>query len=72
MVKMQPKLLNLNEKYKLSTAGQKTIFQFFNIIRKCIAQYHEKTYKLGKIVYDNEHKNVCVDESLFVHNSVGE
>ena len=27
----------INEKYKLSTTGQKTIFQFFNIIRKYIA-----------------------------------
>ena len=62
----------INEKYKLSTAGQKTIFQFFNIIRKCIEQYYEETYKLEKLVYDNEHKNVCVDESLFIHNSVGE
>ena len=62
----------INEKYKLSAAGQKTIFKFFTIIRKCFAQYYEETYKLEKLVYDNEHKNVCVDESLFVHNSVEE
>ena len=29
----------INEKYKLSIACQKTIFQFFNIIKKCISQY---------------------------------
>lgn len=62
----------INEKYKLSTAGQKTIFKLFNIIRKCIAQYYEETYEFEKLVYDKERKNVCVDESLFVHNCVGE
>lgn len=44
-------------------AGQKTIFQFFNNIRKCITQYYNKIYKLERLVYDNEHKNVYVDQS---------
>ena len=56
----------------MSAAGQNTIFQFFNILRKCIVQYYEEIYKIEKLVNDNEQKNVCVDESLFVHNSVGE
>ena len=49
---------------------KKTIFRFFNIISKCISQYNEETYKLEKLVYDNEQKNEWVDESLFVHGRV--
>ena len=62
----------INEKYYLTTAGQKTIFRFFKIIRKCIAQYYQEQYKIEKLVYENEGKNICIDKSLFVHYSNGD
>ena len=57
----------LREKYHLSNLGQKSIYKFFNIIRKCISQYYFGVYKIEKFVDNNEYKNIAIDESLFVH-----
>ena len=32
----------LNDRYKLSAFGQKSIYQLFNSIRQCIAQYYKE------------------------------
>jgi hypothetical protein len=59
----------INKKYNLTTTGQKTIFRFFKIIRKSIAQYYLEQYKIEKLTYENEGKNIYIDESLLVHDS---
>lgn len=53
----------INKKYNLTTAGQKTIFRFFKIIRKSIAQYYLEHNKIEKLTYENEGKNIYIDES---------
>ena len=62
----------INDKYNLSTTGQKNIYRLCNIICKCISQYYQEVYKLEKLVEDHGGKNICVDESLFVHDSYGQ
>ena len=37
-------ITNLNNKYNLSAFGQKTIYNLFNLIRKCISQYYIDVY----------------------------
>lgn len=62
----------LNEKYQLNYMGQQTIYKLFGIIRKCIAEYYNNVYKLEKLAFDNELKNIAVNESLFVHDYNGQ
>ena len=31
----------INEKFHLTTAGQKNIYRFFKIIRKCMSHYYQ-------------------------------
>ena len=57
----------LNYNYSLSEIGKINIYKYLNIFRKCCAQYYDDVYKTEKLVYDNEYKNVAVDESLFIH-----
>ena len=52
--------------------GQQTIYKLFEIIRKCIAEYYNNVYKIEKLAYDNELKNIAIDESLFVHDYNGD
>ena len=52
--------------------GEKTIYKLFNIIRKCIAQYYFNVYNIEKLAYDNELKNIAIDESLFLHDYNGQ
>ena len=52
--------------------GQQTIYKLFGIIRKCIAEYYNNVYKLEKLAFDNELKNIAVNESLFVHDYNGQ
>ena len=47
---------------------QQTIYKLFGINWKCIAEYYNNAYKLEKLAFDNELKNIAVDESFFVHN----
>ena len=61
-----------NEKYQLNYMGQQTIYKLFGIIRKCIAEYYNNVYKLEKLAFDNELKNIAVKESLFVHDYNGQ
>ena len=61
----------LRERYHLSSLGQKNIYKFFNILRKCISQYYYDVYNLEKFADNNALKNIAVDESLFVHDYDG-
>ena len=47
---------NINEKFKLSAFGAKSIYNLFKFIRQCIAQYLTDVYKNQKLVYDNKYK----------------
>ena len=51
--------------------GKINIYKLLNIFRKCCDQYYEDIYKNEKLLYDNEFKNVAVDESLFLHDNFG-
>lgn len=62
----------LNERYQLNYMGQQTIYKLFGIIRKCITEYYNNVYKIEKLAYDNELKNIAIDESLFVHDYNGQ
>ena len=62
----------INDKYNLSTTGQKNIYRLCNIIHKCISQYYQEVYKFEKLVGYHEGKNICEDESLFVHGAYGQ
>ena len=55
-------ITNLNNKYNLYAFGQKTIYNLFNLIRKCISQYYTDVYRQEKLVQNNQFKNVCIDE----------
>ena len=48
--------------------GHQTFYKLFGIIRKCFAEYYNNVYKLEKLAFDNELKNIAVDKSLFVHD----
>jgi len=61
----------LRERYHLPSLGQKTIYKFFNIVRKSISQYDYDVYNLEKFADNNGLKNIAVDESLFFHDHDG-
>ena len=61
----------INDKYKLSTFGRKSIYSLFKFIRKCIAQYLNDVYQNEKTLDDNQFKNIAIDESLFAKNNHG-
>lgn len=61
----------LNFNYNLLAMGKINIYKLLNIFRKCCDQYYEDVYKNEKLLYDNEFKNVAVDESLFLHDNFG-
>ena len=48
--------------------GEKTIYNLFNILRKCITQYYFHVYQIEKLANDNDLKNIAFDESLFIHD----
>ena len=60
---------NINEKFKLSSLGTKSIYKLFKFIRKCIAQYLNDVYQNEKLVNDNQFKNIGIDESLFAKDN---
>ena len=62
---------NIKEKFKLSTFGEKSIYNFFKFIKQCIAQHLTDVYKNQKLVYDNQYKNIAIDESLLVRENSG-
>ena len=64
-------ITNLNNKYNLSAFVQKTIYNLFNLIKKYISQNYIDVNRQEKLVQNNQFKNVCIDESLFLHNSKG-
>ena len=41
----------LNNKYNLSTIGQKTIYNLFNLIRECISQYYTDVKIINLKIY---------------------
>lgn len=46
---MQKKVIELlNERYQLNYMGKQNIYKFFEIIRKCIAEYYNNVYKIEK------------------------
>ena len=61
----------IQEKYNLNSLGQKNIYNYFILIRKCLAQYYKDKYEYEKLAYTNELKNIAVDESLFVKDING-
>ena len=61
----------IQEKYNLNSQSQKNIYNYFILIRKCLAQYYKDKYEYEKLAYTNELKNIAVDESLFVKDING-
>ena len=51
--------------------GQRTSYSLYKIICQCIAQYYSGIYKYEKLAYNGDGKNICIDESLFVHSANG-
>ena len=57
--------------YNLNSFGHKSIYDLYSMIRKLIAHYYNNVYKTEKLTYDDQMKNIAVDESLFVTDVIG-
>ena len=62
---------NIEEKFKLSASGATSIYNLFKFIKQRIAQHLIDVYKNQKLVYDNQYKNIAIDESLLVRENSG-
>ena len=51
--------------YKLNSFNEKIIYKIVILIRRTMANYIKETY-YGKLVIDNEHENIAIDEYLFI------
>ena len=50
----------------MNNLGQKNIYNFYLLIRKCLSQYYKDKYDIEKLAYTDNLNNIVVDESLFV------
>lgn len=44
----------LQDKYNLNSLAQKTIYNFYFLIQKCLSQYYKDKYEYEKLAYTNE------------------
>lgn len=44
----------LQDKYNLNSLAQKTIYNFYFLIWKCLSQYYKDKYEYVKLAYTNE------------------